>query len=86
VVCENATPKYFFPHLIKGTFCVPKKIKRSVKVPPFLDSRWFKLQAFFFKFNMSNNVKGVMWETKDVNPFIQKKLTIRSNHFGPQVF
>ncbi len=31
---------------------------------------------------MSNNVKGVMWETKDVNPCTQKKL--KSNHFGPQ--
>ncbi len=33
---------------------------------------------------MSNNVKGAMWETKDVNPFTQKKLKIRSSHFGSQ--
>jgi len=61
-----------------------KRQKGGVVVPPLLDSRWFKLQAFFSKLNISNNVKGVMWEAKDVNPFTQKKLKIRSNHFGPQ--
>ncbi len=84
MVCEDVTIKSFFPHLIKTTFCVAKKTKKGVVVPPLLDSRGFRLQAFFFKFNMSNNVKGVMWETKDVNPFSQKRLKIRSNHFGPQ--
>jgi len=84
VVCEDATIKSSFPHLIKATFCIAKKNKKRCFGSTIFRFRVVQVASIFFKFNMSNNVKGMMWEIKDVNPFTQKRLKIISNNFGPQ--
>jgi hypothetical protein len=59
--CAKKT-KNFFPHLdkFKAALYVGKRIKGGVVVVGLLDSRHFDVQAFFFIFTMSHNVKTVM--------------------------
>jgi hypothetical protein len=52
------------PHLVemKFAFCVEKKRKRGVVIPPLLDARLFDVQTSYLKLMMNHNAKGMMHE------------------------
>jgi hypothetical protein len=52
------------PHLveIKFAFCVEKKRKQGVVVPPLLDAKLFDVQTPYLKLIMNHNAKGTMHE------------------------